>query len=56
MVSGMNVTTITELEVKFKYIERESERELCCEMGEDEKSLNLCDSSGRNNTIKYCQY
>ena len=23
MVSGMNVTTITELEVKFKYIERE---------------------------------
>ena len=43
------------IKVKFKY-NAQRIRELCSEMGEDKKSLDLCYSSGKNNTIKYCQY
>ena len=42
------------IKVKFKY-NAQRKRELCSEMGEDKKSLDLCYSSGKNNTIKYCQ-
>ena len=40
------------IKVKFKY-NAQRKRELCSEMGEDKKSLDLCYSSGKNNTIKY---